>query len=292
MRKLWRTTSFLFWQYPVLWVPIIVADIAAFSLLRLQGLISHRIVLWIYQSHSVLSSAPDYRYDASEIREAVLLTAPLLWGSYFLSICFYTSAMLAISEALRQISRTHRIDLPGSASSLRPALPRALRFSLKLFVLCVGAAILLAAITTFLTKFGLVMEPRLFGYCYSLAFSSGIAYLVTPSALRILQSIGYTPISSERQRLGRIFAILALAASNTLGAMLAQVNLPLWEGWHAHAAAVRFVLSAIISLIAALPYIPLYIALYLIANPESPLNAIAETESPLPSPPQSPPEST
>jgi predicted tellurium resistance membrane protein TerC len=53
-----------------------------------------------------------------------------------------------------------------------------------------------------------------------------------------------------------------------------------------------YLAHALTSLITAVPYVPLYIAFSLIANPERPLVAIPETQLALPSLPQSPPPSS
>jgi hypothetical protein len=58
MQDLLRQASFLFWQYPSLWMPVAIASLLTYGLNLLHGSISHTLVLHFVATHSVLSDAP------------------------------------------------------------------------------------------------------------------------------------------------------------------------------------------------------------------------------------------
>ena len=95
MRTIWRTTAYLFWQHPILWLPVILADLIAFCLRLLQGWMTHAVINSLLVEHSVLSSNPE-----------PLQTLPVAWAAAFgasrllvefLNLCLYATAMVAIS---------------------------------------------------------------------------------------------------------------------------------------------------------------------------------------------------
>lgn len=283
MRNLWRATTSLFWQHPVLWLPVLIADLLAFCLGRLQHLISHQIALWMYQSHTVLTTTPNYSYQPNKVLETSLLSAPFVWGAYFFSICLYTSALLTISRALHNLWEHRNLGFRSAISSSPTETRRILGFSSKLLGLCFVGALLLFPVSGLLAQVGFdrtAHDPLLFGYSYGILVSVGIAFVITPASIRLLRPSSNANVSSEDRRLGRIAAILAVAVSMTLGSLIPQFTLPLWRGWQAHAAAVRFVIDAIASAVVALPYIPLFIAFALLARGDEPTAQEAEPSSP------------
>ena len=52
MRNLWRATAQLFWQHPILWLPVALADAIALSLLYLQRLLQKHAADGLMQTHS------------------------------------------------------------------------------------------------------------------------------------------------------------------------------------------------------------------------------------------------
>src|ERR1700722_2601620 len=104
MISVWQRTVFLFWQYPILWLPILAADFAGYWLARLQQLVTHHIVFWVVQSgpHSVLGNVPaPITYQSSTVMRAALFTTPLVWGNYFLHITIYVIAFVVTAAFVR-----------------------------------------------------------------------------------------------------------------------------------------------------------------------------------------------
>jgi hypothetical protein len=130
MRTLWRSTAYLFWQYPILWLPVVLADLIAFCLRSLQGWTSQTVIQSLVAGHSVLSDTPE-----------PLRTLPVTWAAVFgasklvvelLSICLYVTAMIAISvliPALIAQAKTPWQKIPFAVKQFRVQI---LIFSLKI----------------------------------------------------------------------------------------------------------------------------------------------------------------
>src|ERR1035437_9295217 len=95
MRTLWRTTTHLFWQYPILWLPAFLADLTAYCLRSFQAWMTHAVINNLVAGHSVLSNTPE-----------PLNTVPVAWSIVFatsrlvvelLNFSFYAIAMIALS---------------------------------------------------------------------------------------------------------------------------------------------------------------------------------------------------
>ena len=95
MRTLWRNTAYLFWQFPILWLPVVLADLIAYCLTTEQTRMTHAVVSSLIAGRSVLSSSPD-----------PVQTLPAIWSIIFaasklfvelLSACLYVVSMIAIS---------------------------------------------------------------------------------------------------------------------------------------------------------------------------------------------------
>lgn len=285
MRNLFRQACFLFWQYPRLWLPVLVADVASYSVNQARASVSHQIVLWIYRRH-----LDNPAYNTSAVRETVLLAAPLQWGGYFLSICMYTLALLLTSAALYRITQTGSADFRSPTLWTRSSLENIARFSAKLLVLCFSFTVLFLPISLVLAKWGFAPQSPLFGYACAIVAGACTAWLITPSALRLIQTSESGHFSADQLRIGRLVAVLGVIASNALGAALTQAHLSLWDGWQDHAGTVMYVIGVIKSAIGATPYILIFITLFLVANPESSLDLLPVSDLPSPSP--LPPPST
>jgi hypothetical protein len=263
MISVWQRTVFLFWQYPILWLPVLVADFAAYWLAWLQQLLTHRIVLWIVQSgpHSVLGNIPaPIANQSSTIMKAALLSAPFVWGNYFLRIAFYTVALVITAKLIRNRSQDPCSSL--ALSDFKGRIVPVLKFAVRVLALFAVAAILFFL----LGSIGLLPQPQsslssFFTAALIIFFSSAIGWILAPSAIRLLQAQSATPPVPTLKRSGRLYAVIAIAVSTTIAFALQAVTRtthgpPLWITC----------VAVFTSLIAAVPYIRLFIALALLAN--------------------------
>lgn len=298
MSKLWRTASYLFWQYPKLWLPVLAAEVASYCVRYLQQAISHQIVLWVHRSGSVLSSGQDSFLNRSETMKAAMLAAPFVWGGYFISIFLYTCALLATARILSTILN------PGdSGFTVQSRIVKALKFSLKCLGLCAACAILLMFPITILAAGvgprSLLMNPFFTG-AITLLLSCAVAFIMAPHAVTLVsvapiksppdQAASWLSVARDyglplgdlagkarrrlrsrtafhrRAAISRVSACLASAVSIALSLAVPRAHISGWNFWPHYEQLVRIAINVAASVAIALPYIPLFIALYLIAN--------------------------
>lgn len=279
MSKLWRTTSYLFWQYPKLWLPVLAAEVASYSVRYLQQAISQQIVLWVHRSGSVLSSGQDSFVNRSEAMKAAIFAAPFVWGRYFISIFLYTCALLATARILAKILNSGAVGF-----TIQSRVPYALKFSLKCFALSAACAILfmfpITSLALELGPRGLLTNPFYPG-AITLLLTCAIAFIMAPQAVRLV-SVAPVKISSDQAASSRVSACLASAASISLGLAVSHAHISGWNSWPRHEQLVWIAINLVIGIVTAIPYIPLFIALSLIADSavESPGNLQLQTPGP------------
>ncbi|HEX4022033.1 MAG TPA: hypothetical protein VHX63_12885 [Acidobacteriaceae bacterium] len=270
MQELWRKTITLFWSEPILWLPVLCADIAAFCLTRLQKFFTRQIVLWFLQNHhSVLSNSPASSNNiAVFIMKAALLAGPFVWGTYFLCICLYTAAFVVTASLVHQFLQRQQSDLSFALTSLRSCFRSISFFSLKLLGLYAIAAVFLVSATSLIqsvhpAKF-LTEQPVIFSSFFLI--SVWIAYNMTPAGIRLLRNPQSPSITAQSIKSGRTFAILIVLASTTIG-YFAQVSEMSFSSTSLFSRGIGLLtMEGVASLIVAFPYVLLFIALALTAT--------------------------
>jgi hypothetical protein len=259
MENLWRNTVALFWERPVLWLPLVCANLAAFCLTRVQGLLTRQLVHWYVTRSSSLLPAFDH-FLAIKI---TLITGPFVWGTYLLNICFYVTAFIITASLVRR--------LPSVFFEFRSRLGDILSFSLKLFALWIIAALLFTVISVGLDfRKTRLLAKSPFIFVLAALVSMCIAYLITPSAIFLVGTVKSRLISLESVRWGRRFSILAVAASLAIAFFVQFEERSLVTTAPISRGKLLIAIGAVTSLLAAIPYIPLFISLSLIADGEAP----------------------
>lgn len=272
MRQLWRKTSDIFWQFPILWLPTLVADVVTFCFERLWWLLRHEVIFRLMQSHSVLDNTPDYRIHGVAPTALTILLAFLKLFETFLGICFYTAAFLITALLVQGFLQNFSVEYSFVAAMLKQQRRNIFVFSLKLFLLLILAAALVTEAVIFLTP-RLSHLPQLYGVTAADVVNISVilllvcvAYIITPSAIALLRLPDLPPVKSNAVVAGRIFAMLAVAASSVVDVFAGPVERVLFR----EVAHINTVTSqttyAIASLLGAFPYIFLFIALALIAS--------------------------
>jgi hypothetical protein len=112
-----------------------------------------------------------------------------------------------------------------------------------------------------------------------------VAYIVAPMALKLLRTPGYIPTLQARKT-ARIAALTVVAVTSTLEIFLPRIATAGLQELNPASLIPVYAIRSLASLIAAIPYILLYIAFYLIANPDSPRIASPEASLDLAGPSQ------
>jgi hypothetical protein len=294
MRTLLRTTAYIFWQYPILWLPVVLADLIAFSLRVFQGWMTQTIAQNLVAGHSVLSNTPE-----------PISTLPMAWTVVFgatrflvefVNLCLYAAAMIAISTLIRALLAQTKFSWRHILFAVRQLRVQVLLFSLQVFGMLVVALFLDTELAMylprlrFLSMFSTVSASRGEGLAIAAILFASVAWLIAPAALALLRPRQSPPNDARSRWQARNIAAISVLASVAIY-FLASVAEPSFALLLRTSIGIQL-FWAVGSAASALPYIPLFIALDLIANPESPLFTPETSPDPLPSQPQSPPEST
>jgi hypothetical protein len=197
--------------------------------------------------------------------KAALLAVPLVWGAYFLNVFFYTGALLMTSALVRKVSS-------GESPNLRAALAyavanrrRLLRFSISMLGALIIAVIVFGYLMTMSMKVAW-LAPRVgrdFSYLTVLPLEIAFVYLFTRPALKLLSETGTSP-SQSSARIATYFGLVTIVTQMVFVLILEHVApASLFQ----QKTAIGFLSrEAVISLIGASPYIPLFIGLSLLAD--------------------------
>jgi hypothetical protein len=267
MQNLFRRASFLFWQYPILWLPIVIVYPLVFGLNLLANKLTHAIILSVFTTHSVLGNAPEPIAPPTSLQTLkwLLLTKPIDWGTHLVAICLYACALVATGSMISAIRSAQKLLFGRIFSPLQRSLPSLVYFSLKLLIVIGILAVPFSLFTfVFFEKNGArYISIQNFSLVFGTLYSLAIGYFMAPAAVKFLRPHNSEAISSEKANIARISSVLAVIASGALSFITAQVR----SSFLLKSANWSYLLyDALTSLISATPYIVLFIALSLLAE--------------------------
>lgn len=268
MRNLFRRTSELFWQHPILWLPILIADFCKFLLTYFQTLITHQIAFAIVRGHrSVLGGAPDPPANpATAILKASLISAPFTWGTYFLGICLYVAAIFIVFKLVGDFVKDEK-PTPSEIFSIIVHRKRSIfSLSIKALALFAMAAIMTAALASWIVgnQNSSAMQASI--YLTALIFYSAIAWFLVPTIISTLCS----PRLSEKQSIfnARLSSVLTVAVSLLIALFLQTAERASITRQPSQSELMRLIIEMTGSLLTAFPYVALSITLSLVAIEE------------------------
>lgn len=296
MKALWRSTLSLLRQYPILWLPLVLAEFINFNITwferMLQRSLMGQLLPWLTESRSVLGGATSHiAPTAQTIRDLHLILLPLDLGTELICIFLSAAALVATAELLRSLAKGRPATLPAALASIAPSRRRILIFSLTLL----GLNAISEVLTTFLAPLVFVnfehklehllslslqsanvleashLIPNLASHLWVLPVALCIVYIIAPLQARLAQPPDAAPVPDQAKQ-ARTAAILTAVAMSALSFLVAMLEAPLFQLLPPSSSLVLYPIGTITSLITALPYVPLYIAFYLITTPEGPLN--------------------
>jgi hypothetical protein len=265
MRDLWRKTTALFWENPILWLPVVCADLLAFCFTRLQKLLTRQLINSLLLSHSALTGQVIPPADEhAVITKAAIIFGPFVWGTYFLNTCLYTAALVVTATLVRTLGEHVRPDLPLVLGSLRSRSRRILVLSIKLLALYALAAALLLQATTLAQKWK--FPPTYLIPCFLVLVTVSIAYCMAPSGISLLRDAQSRSVAPEYITWGRSFSMLLVLASFAVGYFVPMVEQSLFASPLLAGGVPRLIIEALASSVAAFPYVLLFISLSLMAT--------------------------
>jgi hypothetical protein len=277
MTPLGRKVAFLFWQYPILWVPVLCADVTAYWLNILRSSLAHQMLVWFLPHASVFGNEPAPLTPASEhLALAFWLTTPASWVFWTLSIGLYLTGMVFTARLAQMLLSDERTSLQLINRSVRQQLPRVALLSVIILMLY-GLGGALSASAYMLP--GRQSPPstrsiEAIGFFLYLCFAT----ILAPSLLRLLQPSNEQPLAPAYYRLARILAPCTIAAVFVLDLSLPLANRIILEDSGTHIRPVSYLVGMIESMLAAAPYIPLAIAFAILStNPADQPGVPSET---------------
>lgn len=259
--SLWRGTVTLAREYPALWLPVIFAELMVFALrtskLPAIVFVGH-LLSRMFPGHSVLigsvgsgdSSTLGFAYVAAVLIAFVIQSAPVV----LYTIAFFLTARM-VSE---RVGLREPVERTGTGSKIVALSIRGL-----LVGFAVEIAVAIVSLVVVRSRWHVVGLPwTIFTDVMSAVTMSVFAYVMVPPALRLLADSAES-LDELSIRLGRKCALAAVVASVGL-IILEHLVIGIIHGSHAEIVTIW----TIASVIAALPYAPLYIALSLLARGE------------------------
>ena len=266
MEELWRKVSELMMQRPLLWLPVLVADLLAF----LTGLggkawLQHILVNRL-ETRSVMGGpsvmAP---VSPSAVQSAVQAVAPIEWGVSLLRLVLYTLAFLATVALVRAFRA--RSQRPGDE------IGAVIRRQFTDVLPVAGTALLVYLVVSFAAKF---LSTWLIRHGHRAALQSGafvggwfglavgaviivlLALLVAPAAVQALSRRALDATHRQQaQVLGLSLGSIAMVLGRFVEANLLELR--------TSSATARALLGVTGSWIAALPYAVLFAGLGFLA---------------------------
>jgi|SRR5580658_2684325 hypothetical protein len=276
MQELLRKTIELIRKRPILLLPLLVADQTALYLNVLRRIASKKIVAWSMTtaSHSVTGAIIQTPVDPYEARNrAILLLIPLDWATYFIRVALFTAAFVLTAYLIRHSLVGIELNWRESIVKVRTNLNGALKFAIKFLVLYYAASLLLSlpAISFNLLHYTRGNSIQWIASIATIVQATLVAWIMAPPALRLLNQHLPKRLPVDIKRRARLLCIACAVAADSLSfgvlnlkfspEILSSFNPWFWN----------YPIPSLESAIVALPYLPMWIALALLAFGEEPM---------------------
>jgi hypothetical protein len=264
MQSLWRKTSEFFWQYPILCLPLVVADVFHTVLLWGRGWCNARIVFFFsHEGQSVLGGSPDISYDRLAPVKASIAAGIVSAGFFFLIVGGYVAALFVTSKLVRDALEGRELSLREATEEVAGSSKRKITLlSMKVLAVCAVAMVLGVLFMVY------VVDPRPkpafeVGYVVNVVVLAGVAYLITPWMVTAVSGKGL----GKRNLLTTVRRIAAcgVIASSLIGWLVMKIVGSFGRELSAAPVWANPVVALLQSLLTVVPYIPVAIAISLAA---------------------------
>jgi len=202
--------------------------------------------------------------DLSQVQNRVMMVMyPQGVLKQFLEVCFFVVALATTNRLVKMILESQRPDMVAAAKGLVPEYREILLFSLKYMAVMAlfGGVLLLAIFVLTQENFRELAFSNGFATVCGLVAEACLAWLLVPSAIRLLRCKGSQTVSTLDRQTGTIFAVAASAVGFGLDFPVgkAESTFVLDKQWE------RDAITIANSVILNTPQILLFIALALLA---------------------------
>ncbi len=260
-------------KYPILILPVVIADLLGFTMLHLQHALHQPLWSLVLGEHrSVLSNTNDtFQLNPQNATKAVLLTIPLLWAAYFLNTFFYASAMLSVSNLLDGLQNNRPTQLRHLVTIIAAKSRDLLVFSLLFVGLLVVGAATTSLLFMVVGKIPLLEHQISFelGLVIGLVASIPVIYFGALPALSLI-SRKDSSLEGVSITLARICGFATVAVQFTIVLLLRHVVPDVF--YQQRSIPALLLREAFESLIGAIPFVPLFVAFAVLTSipPETP----------------------
>lgn len=254
----WRRVVTLAREYPSLWFPVIFADAAGFGLKSARPVVAFHLLQFLFLGHSALGFTT-VDHSATRTALAYALSGVLVQVVRIASIVLYAAAFLFTARLAMERIGVQKTDE-------KKLIKRALLLGLRAYLVAIPLSLVgffPIYFSSFQPRWHAIVTHWLFADLLGLLVMSVLAYVMVPAALRALTDSTMTQPDRSSVRIGRKCAIAAVIASTSI-MILEQIIV---RGVRVDHASTQMI-QTIESVINALPYAPLYLALTLLARIE------------------------
>ena len=260
MKRLWQRVWELSRQHTVLWLPVVGAALLSCGWTQLRRSAIHQMLPWIlraHQGHSVLGGSFPTSENSTGYGLVYVASFLITTVCEYADICCYVIAMLIIAHLLGKLMTDATHDKPYISFSVARHGLGVLWLSLLVYLLALASSALVFLPVTFYPTSRLG-QP--FTIAVVLVMYSALAFFITPVALRLLARAGGAQIGPEEVAIGRRCSLFVGVAISLLSA----VQLSIAGKLHVDHAQ-REAFGIVGTIVTALPYVPLFLALSLIS---------------------------
>jgi len=259
MRELWGRTWESIRQYPALCLPVVWASVLAYGWEQLRIICSREMPMLLLQthSHSVLTgSVAGFAQPGSAQYLIAILLSGLVSNACNLAnvCCFFVALMMTVKMLERYTTGTSQVRLMSW---------RLIGFSVGFYVMGLLSLLLVflgvSQLTTHAHKSYLLTQPSILGLQLGLVCVL-LSYLLAPAALRLVaKSCGHV-VAVGGDKAARVCATIASVVLTVIEVAAMRIRVT------GRSSLLETVLTSLFITIAiALPYIPLFVAMGLLA---------------------------
>jgi hypothetical protein len=275
MQELVRKTIEVIRSRPILLLPLLGADQTVLYLEVLRRIASKKIMVWSMTTttRSVTGAIIQLPVAPVEARNrALLLLGPIGWTNNFVHIVLFTAAFVVTASLIRGAPAGAPLQWRDAFDTAWKRRAGILFFALKFFGAIAAAAALSVALAELdrVTDWLRVAGPWATGV-WSIAIASLIAWLLAPPALRLVNPALAKPLQAQLKRSARLVCILCGVTSTVLSLALQNLKFPPEVLSSFNAWFWNYPVPSLESALIALPYLPMWIVLALLAFAQEPM---------------------
>jgi len=228
MKELWQRAFELFRRHIILWVPCTVAGILILALGKLENAEIRWFIRFFETQRSVLGGEAQSGDLSEALHRATMFIYPLGFLREFLDVLFYVMALATTNSLVQSILGEKKPDMVAALGGIGARFWDVLWFSAKYMLalaVVTGIDVVLGSSPLTSDRFHeILFSKKYLVYAFRLIAEGCLAWVLLPSAIRLLRSPGSQTISIETRRFGTFFAVAASAVALAFGFLTGKVE--------------------------------------------------------------------